>query len=626
MENGAERGREQARPAPRDALAAASAAEATFVDRIATTYAADELPAPSSEANAFGDALAFERGPDGAALARSVAERSGEGERVTLLAPCDAFAAARAELARIATRRLPVVFHAFCDRGAGGAYALAGLGWAILLASSVQDSIDLALIARRAAEDSGTPFFVVHERPLAQHLETVAPPEGSLAEAFLGHRATRVPRLADPAHPTHARVSARAFAERVPFALGSAMRGLESFTGRKHDVIERAATDGAATMLVGAGALGDALLGEAERLKAAGHDVGAIKVTALRPFPGPRLIRALARAHVVTVLEPVDDPLAQSNPLTCEVKAAFADALTWAPEYPGIGRLPHIHSGVVAGHVRTSGLVHGDADAVLRNMAQGEQGHRLFSLAPGGALARDGELPPYPPGRLTVFATLADARTASTCAELSAAVVFSALALRCRVSVGHVEAGGEGATFDLIAARERPRGVALSHDVGLVIVDDAAAFLHGNPLARVARGGIVAVPAPSSDPETLWRGLPAYVKAIAFDRGLRVLGVPGLTAPSADEDRRFLVAGAIAGIALFAPGATLPLARPAIDGSLVEREVAAALVALAAPAHVIDEAARLARRAFESPVEVPRALIEGDTAAVKVGRHDARAV
>ena len=130
--------------------------------------------------------------------------------------------------------------------------------------------------------------------------------------------------------------------------------------------------------------MGESLLAQAERLRDAGHDVGAVKLTALRPFPGVRLVKMLARAQAITVVEAVDEPLAQSNPLTREIKAAFADAITWAPEYPGVGRVPRIFAGYVGPGSRE--LDGADADAIVANMNDGDRERRTFVL--GGLRAR----------------------------------------------------------------------------------------------------------------------------------------------------------------------------------------------------------------------------------------------
>jgi pyruvate/2-oxoacid:ferredoxin oxidoreductase alpha subunit len=276
----------------------------------------------------------------------------------------------------------------FEPAGAEEALALAELGWGLLFASDVGESVDLTLAARRAAEDSGTPFLVVHDLLRVRHAALPAALDPSVITSFIGPAETRVRRIGDAGHPVHVQLGARAFAERVPFALGSALRELEGLTGRKCDVVTRSPVGEGADaplVLVGLGALGDRALGAVPRLRAAGHDVGAMKVTAFRPFPGPRVVRTLARALAVTVLEHQDAPLAQSNLLTREVKSAFADAITWAPEYPGVGRVPRIHSGVA--RPSSPDLAPDDVDAVVRNMLAGDQGKRLFVL--GGDAVHD---------------------------------------------------------------------------------------------------------------------------------------------------------------------------------------------------------------------------------------------
>jgi pyruvate ferredoxin oxidoreductase alpha subunit len=639
MENGVERGGEsksaKARALARDSWSAVLATEARLCQRVLSVR---PLPEPHGP-NAFGDPVTLEHGPDAAALVRALAKHAASGERVALLATEAELATARTELRAVARQRLPVVVHLFAPLGADVAFATEGLDWGVLLASGVEDSIDLALVARRATEDSGTPFLVVHERSSVRHVEPVRIPDAALAEAFVGAPAQRIKKTSDPAHPIHAKMTSRAFAERVPFALGSAMRGLEAFTGRRHDLVERTLAEGAAAMLVGAGALGEALLGEAERLRAAGHDVGAVKITALRPFPGPRLVRLLGRALVITVLETSDEPLAQSNPIAREVKAAFADALTWAPDYPGVGRIPRIHSGTVV--LGEHELEAGDLDSIVRNMVEGEQGKRLFVYGadPAYKLERTRDAAPYGAGRLAMHGYAKDLETANACAELCVTVLEATLALKCRTRVlPRGDGDGGGATFELLAARERPRGVHALGAVQLVLLDDLHALLAGHPLANLARGGFVAVPATRVGAgsaggldmmeEALLGALPAYVKAIAFDRGVRVLG---FAPPSADDGLRWKTAATFAGILLFAFGARASAsggerpARASIDGSLVEREVADALRALNLEEVHAREGGAVARRAFEAHVEVGRAAVEKDLTAVHLGRSDARA-
>jgi pyruvate-ferredoxin/flavodoxin oxidoreductase len=359
---------------PTDVAGAIALLEGATSQRVLVAVDGVELPAQ----NAFGERVVVEQGTDVAALVKRCAEAAGNGERVALVARAVDLAAARSELARLAVRGRGVVVHAIAEPGAAGvpvcesgiapALTLGDLPWGMLIGAGVGDAIDLGLVARRAAEDSGCPFFVVHERPLVRHVEPVAAPSLELVEAFLGG-----PRPS--AHPPPATTSERAFAERAPFALASAMRQLDALTARHHDVILRMPSTDAALAMVGIGAPGAALLAGVDRQRAAGHEVVAVRVVAWRPFPGARLVKALHRALAITVLEGVDRPLAANGPLAVQLKAAFADALTWAPDYPGIGRIPRIVAGVVP---TRRDLEPGDLDAIVHNLLADERGKRSF--------------------------------------------------------------------------------------------------------------------------------------------------------------------------------------------------------------------------------------------------------
>jgi pyruvate-ferredoxin/flavodoxin oxidoreductase len=610
----------------RDAVGAVMLAEGAIAQTVLLGLEADvTLP----RTNAFGDVTTLERGGDIVGLLKRCEQLAASGARVALLAPAHALAEARSSLRRIAARRIGTVVHAVLD-GRGDVSALADLGWGMLFASGAGESLDLSLIARRAAEDSGNPFLVIHERSHVRHTEPMSAPARELCEAFIGPAVGRT-RVVDGLNGRHEPTpSDRVFSERVPFALGSAMRELEALTGRRHDVLDRSPSSDAALMLVGLGEVGESLIAEVDRLRAAGHDVCAVRITSLRPFPGARLIKALARALAVTVVERVDNPFAQSNPLALEVKSAFADALTWAPEYPGIGSIPRIVSGVVGegGHE----LEPHDIDAMVSNMLADERGKRLFVLGGEPAYALDG--PPLASAGASVWPTTGpfsmrgcvhDAETAVACADVCVAVVASALGLRTRASVRALRStDGGGYAFDLVASRERPRGLHAPHAVRLVAMEDVRVFAEGNPLTCLANAGIVAVPTSHGSADALWAEIPAYVKAIVFDRTARLIGwSPGKAA------RPWLTAAGFAGLALAAAVSTAGVTRPAAGS--VGREVVDALrtalshAGLEPEDRLLSEADEVARRAFEAHVEVPRATVERDEDAIRLGRRDARA-
>ena len=146
----------------------------------------------------------------------------------------------------------------------------------------------------------------------------------------------------------------------------------------------------------------------------------------------------------------------------------------------------------------------------------------------------------------------------------------------------------------------------------------------GNPIARLAEDGVLAVPTPERSADAVWSEIPAYAKAIVFDRKARVVGWAPLEAEVAADPKAhaWMVAASFAGLAL-ASGA----GRAPVDGSLVAREVAEALRTSSGGAleSLIARGADAARRAFEAHVEVPRAMVERDEESVRLGRRDVRA-
>ena len=91
----------------------------------------------------------------------------------------------------ISHKRLPVVFHTGAraltsqalniHAGHDDVMAVADTGWGILFARNAQDVADLTVIARRVAEETETPFFVVQDGFLTTHtIENVQLPEDEL--------------------------------------------------------------------------------------------------------------------------------------------------------------------------------------------------------------------------------------------------------------------------------------------------------------------------------------------------------------------------------------------------------------------------------------------------------------
>ena len=215
--------------------------------------------------------------------------------------------------------------------------------------------------------------------------------------------------------------------------------------------------------------------------------------------------------------------MGQSNPLTAEIKAAFADALIDAPGYPRLHRIPTIYSGSAG--LGSRDVRPGDFIAVVKNMVEG-----------GPALLRAGHQP----------RTGARQQFRSRCAP--AQCLFDARAFGRRLRFGHdqqghrhhrrrslrslraglsqVWLGEEGPAHDLLSHRS---GRADPHPQRIEIrriraPERRQRLQPGQPAAsacrRAARSSCSRV---TNDPKDVWENIPEYARRIIRRRNIRVL-------------------------------------------------------------------------------------------------------
>jgi pyruvate-ferredoxin/flavodoxin oxidoreductase len=112
----------------------------------------------------------------------------------------------------ISGKRLPVVFHIGAraltshslnvHAGHDDVYGVSDCGWGVLYARNAQESGDFALIARRTAEETETPFLNVQDGFLTTHtIENVRLIEPEMMKQFVGHPSQRIRNLMDPHIP-----------------------------------------------------------------------------------------------------------------------------------------------------------------------------------------------------------------------------------------------------------------------------------------------------------------------------------------------------------------------------------------------------------------------------------------
>jgi pyruvate-ferredoxin/flavodoxin oxidoreductase len=438
----------------------------------------------------------------------------------------------------IAGKRLPVVFHigarALTSQGlnihAGhdDVMGVADCGWGMLFARNVQETADLALIARRVAEESETPFFNIQDGFLTTHtIESLRLPEPELMKQFVGdpNSKHRLRNLMHPGHPIMSgvvqnqdsymkgKIAQRYFYDRIPAIIQRVTREFHALTGRGYALIDGYGLEDAEHVLVGMGSLVETATATAKHLREKqGIKAGTLHVSCFRPFPGAEIVQALKNAKALCVMERMDNPTAQSNPLTAEIKAAFADALSGAPGYPKLAHLPRIYSASVG--LGSRDVRPGDFVAAYHHIAKNKE-QRYFVLGIEHELALPAEHEPdvRPKGAFSMRGHSVGGYGSVTTNKIIATIVGDLFGLRVQAYPMYgSEKKGLPTTYFLTAADEPIRAHAELQHVDFVPLNNVNAFNLGNPLNGLVAGGTVFVQHPSRNPLEVWQSIPAAAR------------------------------------------------------------------------------------------------------------------
>jgi len=451
----------------------------------------------------------------------------------------------------IAGKRLPVVFHigarALTSQGlnihAGhdDVMGVADCGWGMLFARNVQETADLALIARRIAEESETPFFNVQDGFLTTHtIESLRLPELELMKQFVGdpNNGHRLRNLMDPVHPVMSgvvqnqdsymkgKIAQRFFYHRIPTIMQRVMGEFYNLTGRRYGMIDGQGLADAECAVVGMGSLIETASATAKYLgEKTGVKVGTLHVTSFRPFPGAEIVDALKHLKTIAIIERMDNPAAQSNPLTSEIKAAFADALSGAPGYPKIDRVPVIYSG--AAGLGSRDIRPGDFISVIEHLRSANE-RRFFVLGIDHELALPaaGEPDVRPKGAFSMRGHSVGGYGSVTTNKVIATIVGDLFGLQVQAYPMYgSEKKGLPTTYFLTVAEEPIGAHAELRHVDFVPLNNVNAFNIGNPLAGLVPGGSVFIQHPSRDPNQVWSAIPETARQFIRDNNIRALAL-----------------------------------------------------------------------------------------------------
>ena len=253
---------------------------------------------------------------------------------------------------KIAGELLPGVFHVSARALAAHALSIFGdhsdvmstrhTGFAMLSSASVQEVMDLALVAHLSSIKASVPFLhffdgfrTSHE---VQKIEEIAYEDmGKLLdwEAVAKFRA----RGLNPEHPHQGgtaqnpdiyfqgREAANKYYNAVPAIVEEYMQKVGELTGRKYHLFDYVGAPDADKVIILMGSGGDVCEETIDYLNAKGAKLGVLKVRLYRPFAADRFIAALPKSvKKIAILDRTKEPGSLGEPLYEDVLTALKEA------------------------------------------------------------------------------------------------------------------------------------------------------------------------------------------------------------------------------------------------------------------------------------------------------------
>jgi pyruvate-ferredoxin/flavodoxin oxidoreductase len=256
-------------------------------------------------------------------------------------------------------------------------------GWGLMPSGSVQEAMDMALIAGAASLESRVPFLHFFDGFRTSHeVAKVELLDDSDYRAMIDDGAVRAhrERAMSPDKPVlrgtaqnpdtffQARETVNPFYLECPGIVERVMKRFEKIVGRKYDIFQYAGAPDADRVVVVMGSGAETVHETVDHLVDAGEKVGLIKVRLYRPFSVTHLIDALpATVKMICALDRTKEPGAIGEPLYEDIITALVEHRT-----EGDGKfidLPRVIGGRygLSSKEFTPGMVVGVFDNMKRN-------------------------------------------------------------------------------------------------------------------------------------------------------------------------------------------------------------------------------------------------------------------
>ena len=315
----------------------------TPLGEIADAWAAD------GRKNAFGQTVTIRQLQSEAGAAGSVHGALAAGALTSTFTASQGLLLMIPNMYKMAGELLPAVFHVTARAVAAQALSIFGdhqdvmacrqTGFAMLCSNSVQEAMDMALVAHLAAIEGRVPFMHFFDGFRTSHeIQKIEAIDYEDMKSLVNMEAVNFFRSngMNPEHPEirgtaqnpdvyfQNREAANQFYDDLPQIVASYMKKVSELTGREYRLFDYAGHPEAERVIVAMGSSCETIEETIDALVAKGEKVGLIKVRLYRPFFTEAFLAALpATVERITVLDRTKEPGALGDPLYMDVCTAF---------------------------------------------------------------------------------------------------------------------------------------------------------------------------------------------------------------------------------------------------------------------------------------------------------------
>ncbi|MFP4509321.1 MAG: 2-oxoacid:acceptor oxidoreductase family protein [Spirochaetaceae bacterium] len=469
-------------------------------------------------------------------------------------------------------------------------------GFFQVMAKDAQGAADLNIISRKIAELSLTPGAIGQDGFLTTHLiETLRIPERELIAEFLGKpedmidcptpgqriaygdTRRRVPILWDvdnavlaggvqnqDAYMQSVAAQRPYFFDHIKDIAEQCMAEYGELTGRRYERVMTYRCDDADYIIMGQGSV----IGTAEAVadylrESRGIKVGVINLVMWRPFPSDLIGKLLKGRKGVTVLERLDQPLAEDLPMMREVRATMSKCLENGTAaggknaqlpYPGYETYQKMSDasplysgsfGMGSRDLQPEGII-----GAVENMLPDGAHKKFFYLSIdfihdrpftpkqeiykkqildaypniGELSVRGSENPNLlPEGSITVRMHSVGGWGAITTGKNLAITLYDLLGYDIKANPKYgSEKKGQPTTYYMSAAPKPIRINCEYNFVDVVLSPDPNVFSHSNPLLGLKKGGVFIIQSELEDAQAVWKTIPPTKQKFIIENDIKV--------------------------------------------------------------------------------------------------------